>query len=59
MITVDFKFDIDSIVESIIGDKGFIVMAAIDDNRSKTYYIQFASGNGAWIKENKLKESQL
>lgn len=59
MISVDFKFDIDQVVENLFGEKGIVDMATLDNTRQKQYFIKLSMGNDGWYKEEHLKESSL
>ena len=50
----EFKFDIDDQVVTPFGDRGYITMCALDDNRAKTYWVKTAKGEG-WYTENKIR----
>ncbi len=51
---VDFKFNIDQMVETVLNDQGMITLCAVDSSVFAKYHVLFPNGNSAWFRENHL-----
>ena len=52
---VDFKFEIDQRVKTILGDEGIVSNLMIDDSGQKNAYVKLQGGKGDWFKENQIE----
>lgn len=54
-MTVDFKFDIDQKVKTVLGQNGIITNASLDNTKCIQYYVLLENGNGTWLKEDQIE----
>lgn len=50
---VEFKFDVDNMVKTILGDKGLVTMCAINEGPEHQYFVVRSNGSN-WHKESEL-----
>jgi hypothetical protein len=56
MKKVEFKFDVDEMVETVFETKGIIEMCAIDDGASNNYYVK-CKDSSKWFKESEISST--
>jgi len=54
MMKAEFAFSINQVVKTILGDKGIVDMAAINNSGEECYYVKLKGGQGEWFNRDQL-----
>ena len=57
MKTVNFKYDINDKVVTLLGDKGIVEWLCVNDSNTIQYYVK-TSNNNDWFREDQIKPNQ-
>jgi hypothetical protein len=55
MIEVKFKFSIDDVVVSVLGDHGVVSNLMLDEDKKQHVFIKILGGRGIWFREDQLE----
>ena len=53
MPTIEYKFNLDQRVSTVLGDQGVITTLGFQGHKNQ-YWIQMKDGRGAWFNEDQL-----
>lgn len=58
MRLVDFKFDIDDRVVTMLGDIGVVSSLCLDHHEELMYFVELPGGRGSWFREDQIKKEE-